>query len=90
VDLDQGQDGSEGCEKDEPDWVIQLRPLGSAAPAEVRIRRLLKLALRGLGLRCVSMSWRRRGEAAEPVKENSDAGKRTAQRIKRRQQGPKT
>jgi hypothetical protein len=43
--------------KDESeDLVVRLRPLPSSVPGIVRLRRLLKLMLRGFGLKCVSVS----------------------------------
>ena len=38
-----------------PDYSIRLRPLHDSAPAAIRLRHLLKYALRGLGLRCISI-----------------------------------
>ncbi len=35
------------------DYVLEIRALPSDVPAVVRLRRLLKYALRGLDLRCV-------------------------------------
>ena len=36
-------------------WVLTFRPLADAIPSELRIRRLLKFALRSLKLRCVRL-----------------------------------
>jgi hypothetical protein len=34
-------------------WTLTFRPTGAGPPTEIRIRKLLKLALRCLGLRCI-------------------------------------
>jgi hypothetical protein len=39
----------------ERDYLLRLRPERSAEPAPVRLRKLLKIALRALGLRCVHL-----------------------------------
>jgi hypothetical protein len=39
----------------EPDVVIVLRPQSGREPTAVRLRRLLKFALRTLGLKCISV-----------------------------------
>ncbi|HET6249490.1 MAG TPA: hypothetical protein VFE47_17505 [Tepidisphaeraceae bacterium] len=36
-------------------YAIILRPIDQAVPAEVRLRRLLKAALRAYGLRCIDV-----------------------------------
>jgi hypothetical protein len=36
-------------------WVVQFRSNSDGPPAELRLRRLLKLALRSFGLRAVSV-----------------------------------
>lgn len=36
-------------------WALVFEPLDDAVPAPVRVRRLLKYALRGLRLKCVNM-----------------------------------
>ena len=48
---------SSGCADavDAADWVLVLRPLPSAIPAAVRMRRLLKCLLRAYHIRCVSV-----------------------------------
>ncbi|HEX8340011.1 MAG TPA: hypothetical protein VF624_03795 [Tepidisphaeraceae bacterium] len=51
-----------------PDFVIQLRPEPGDVPVMIRVRRLLKVALRGYGLRCVSI-----GEAAPRPADGSAA-----------------
>jgi hypothetical protein len=38
---------------DEPDFLIRLRPCPDAVPAVTRLKRLLKMARRGYGLRCI-------------------------------------
>jgi hypothetical protein len=38
---------------DNPDYAVILRPLADGVPGPVRLRRYLKLALRGYRLRCV-------------------------------------
>jgi|GEM_PF-4241514 len=37
-------------------WTLTFRPTGDGPPTEIRIRRLLKHALRALGLRCVRVA----------------------------------
>jgi hypothetical protein len=37
-------------------YTITLEPLPEGPPAEIRIRRLLKIALRMLGLKCVNVT----------------------------------
>jgi hypothetical protein len=47
------------AEEQQPDpdeWVIVLRALPSVVPAAIRVRHLLKRALRDWNLRCVSCS----------------------------------
>jgi hypothetical protein len=39
-----------------PEYLIKLRPTPSDIPAEIRLRRLLKIALRSCQLRCTSVS----------------------------------
>ena len=39
----------------QPDYLIRLKPLPSPRPAAVRIRLLLKWALRQAGLKCVEI-----------------------------------
>ena len=36
------------------DWTLTFRATGQGPPVEIRVRRLLKAALRAYGLRCVS------------------------------------
>jgi len=36
-------------------WVLTFKPTGDGPPTEIRIRRLLKHALRSVGLRCVRL-----------------------------------
>ena len=36
------------------DWTLTFRATGQGPPVEIRVRRLLKAALRAYGLRCIS------------------------------------
>ncbi len=45
----------------EPDVRLTLRPLPDEVPTDIRLRRLLKYALRALGLRCVKIEDLERG-----------------------------
>lgn len=52
-------DGRPGAPTETPDpekWVIVLRALPDPVPSAVRMRKLLKTALRSLGLRCESVA----------------------------------
>lgn len=44
---------------DRPIYVLTLRPLPGPIPDAIRLRRLLKLLLRALGLRCITEAGRR-------------------------------
>ena len=44
------------------EWVIRLVPLDRPVPVALRIRKLLKFALRALGLRCVEVAERADGD----------------------------
>ena len=46
---------------------LPKRPGAARVPAEVRLRQLLKLALRGLLLRCVDVRTRKPAPAKEPT-----------------------
>lgn len=48
------------------EWTLKFRPEGAGPPTEIRVRRLLKVALRAFGLRCVDVTER---------DENRDASK---------------
>lgn len=45
-------------------WTLTFRPEGDGPPVELRVRRLLKLALRVCGLRCVGL---REAAARQPA-----------------------
>ena len=50
-------------------FIIEVRPLPDAVPAEVRLRRALKTLLRAFGLRCESIELAKgQGRAAGPTK----------------------
>jgi hypothetical protein len=59
---------------DASEWVLTFRPLADAIPSELRIRRLLKFALRSLKLRCVRLGQPPASSALKTVsKEKNDA-----------------
>ena len=49
-------------------FIIEVRPLPDAVPAEVRLRRALKTLLRAFGLRCESIELKGQGRVAWPTK----------------------
>lgn len=49
------QYGSDGSDGSETDVVVTLRDVGGSVPVALRLRRLLKVALRVFGLRCVDV-----------------------------------
>jgi hypothetical protein len=55
-------------------WTIHLRPEPSDVPVEIRVRRLLKLALRRFALRCTDVREIEptAPDSAPPLTENSD------------------
>lgn len=57
----------------EPNYVIEFRPQPSAVPAPLRIRRLLKYALRSLGLKCISLQEKPKPDPSSlnPVRKSS-------------------
>lgn len=60
-------------------FTVELRDIGDAIPVEVRLRRLLKLALRQCSFRCVGIRMAKaetQGNAVEPNEQ--DAGGRDA------------
>jgi hypothetical protein len=52
------------------DWVIVFRALKSDTPATIRIRHLLKRALRTFGLKCLSIDRPATTKAAEVERQN--------------------
>ncbi len=57
-------------------WLMEFRPEGQGPPAAIRVRRLLKAALRAYGLRCVTVYPAgvippvSAAKASEPVQDN--------------------
>jgi hypothetical protein len=51
-------------------WTITVCPTGNGPPPEIRIRRLLKVALRAFGLRCVAVA--KEQEPDNPNRKNGD------------------
>jgi hypothetical protein len=67
---DRTQDEKAPVPDAEADVVLVLRPLPSAVPADVRLRQLLKYALRCQGLKCVAVRDAiKRPPTAEPATE---------------------
>lgn len=59
-------------ETDPEVWVIALVPLASEVPDAVRVKQLLKTALRRFGLRCVTVRYPRPEELAAVLAEQGD------------------
>jgi len=51
------------------DWTIHLRAKPTDVPVEVRIRQLLKIALRRFGLRAIEVNFNEVLQPAEPAKD---------------------
>jgi hypothetical protein len=54
--------GASADRGEQPDYLVRLRPLKSSVPGTVRLRKLLKLALRCLSLRAVRVEEVPRGQ----------------------------
>jgi hypothetical protein len=55
-----------------PTFTIVLTDAGGSGPAIVRLRRLLKLMLRGFGLRCVRLTDATGGDVGQTVEVETD------------------
>ena len=54
-------------------WTVCFRPEGDGPPAAIRVRRLLKIALRCCGLRCVAVEQNGPAKAIEGAADTSAA-----------------
>jgi hypothetical protein len=48
-------------------WIIHVRPVGDGPPPEIRMRRLLKFALRSCGFRCTDIAYAATSSASADV-----------------------
>lgn len=64
-----------------PTWTVTLRPEGDGPPPAIRVRRLLKAALRAYGLRCVAVNPTTDdgGHVARPLDEEPEPPARPAE-----------
>jgi hypothetical protein len=60
--------------EEQPDYLVRLRPRGAGAPAALRLRRYLKLALRGFGLQCAGLRELPRDGKEYPGRPQADHG----------------